>query len=181
MKPIEYFSLFEEAKNNFVNASKKKDFQAKMSAAKEMMKIGHQIVHNNWHTAVKNLFVSESKNNKNPEAQEMYTTWVPLIDVITRGLDVANTYYGGFYQYFTEAVDIMNSIQQPEGAQLAELQELTDEIVGSMRKQYEMALKGVNCIAEGMYIPLSVIVTMVTDFSPNHFLVKEEKITISQN
>lgn len=180
MKPIEYFSLFEEAKNNFISAAKKKDFKAKMMAARDMMKTGHQIVHNNWHTAVKNLFVSESNKNENPEAREMYTTWVPLIDVITQGLEVVNTYYGGFYHHFTEAVDIVDSFSKDDGS-IPELKELSDELIKTMVKDFEMPLKGVNCIAEGMYIPLSVIAGMVRDFTPDHFLVKEEKIVISQN
>jgi hypothetical protein len=50
-----------------------------------------------------------------------------------------------------------------------------------MQDQYERPLKGVDCIVNGMYIPLSVIVGIVRDFAPDHFLIKEEQIVISQN
>jgi hypothetical protein len=181
MKPIEYFSLFEEAKNNFVTASKKKDFLGKMTAAKDIMKAGHQIFRNNWHTALKKLFVSESNKNKLPEAREMYTTLVPLIDVTTEGLKVANMYYEVFYQPFTEAVDIMNSVAESKKTDDAELKDLVAELYKTMQDQYERPLKGVDCIVNGMYIPLSVIVGIVRDFAPDHFLIKEEQIVISQN
>ncbi len=181
MKPIEYFSLFEEAKTNFVKASKKKDFLGKMSAAKDMMKVGHQIFRNNWHTAMKSLFVTESNKNKFPEVREMYTTWVPLIDISAEGLKLANMYYEGFYQHFTEAVDILNSVSESGKTDDPELSDLVTEMHESMQEQFKMPLKGIDCIVQGMYVPLSVIVGIVTEFAPDHFLMKEEKVTISKN
>ncbi len=176
MKPVDYFSNFEEAKRNFISASKKHNLKDKLEAIQKLTNISHQIIQNNYHTSLLALFREQSNAHSLKEAREMFATWSCLIEEqVIEGLHIADQFFT-FNDYVLEKIDMLTLLEERSDA-------MSKDIIEDIQKDelLHCISEGVKCTLEGIAAPFSLVVNMIKNFVPTSHFLKEEKIIQNLN
>ncbi len=178
MKPIDYFSTFEEGKNEFIEASKKNDTLAKLEAIKKMGSSASKILENNYHIKLQTLFDKESKENPIVEARKAFNTWKNLISVNSEYLDLVGKFYQETSTRVLHSIDTLKLVENYKNTSSKnseKMKELLDE-----DPFIRNVLKGTEYIVNGV-IPYSHVIHMIQELIEDSFFLKDEEITTGLN
>ncbi len=176
MKPINYFSTFDEGQKEFKKAIEEDDLLKKLESFQKLSKAAVIIVEKNYHVAIKNLFEKESQENNFLEAREMFKVWGSVIDTNIDVLKLIAKYYEAFYQPLTEASDsiiLLSTIDAPEASELL-IKIKEDAQLAHIFSGTELALKA-------LCAPFSHIVGITNTFVKDSYLLRDEKIMVNKN